>query len=64
VRNTRKVAEKGFKMAFLLNKLAMINFCEIILENIKNILLKLVLKYSLRAIHGRYLRKDLNGFFN
>jgi hypothetical protein len=25
-------AEKGFKMSFMMNKLAMINFCEIILE--------------------------------
>ncbi len=29
---TWKVAEKGFKMAFMMNKLAMINYCEIILE--------------------------------
>ncbi len=29
---TWKVAEKGLKMAFNMNKLAMINFCEIILE--------------------------------
>ncbi len=29
---TFKVAEKGFKMAFMMNKLAMINSCEIILE--------------------------------
>jgi hypothetical protein len=29
---TWKVAEKGFKMAFITNKLAMINSCEIILE--------------------------------
>jgi hypothetical protein len=29
---TRKVAEKVLKMAFNMNKLAMINFCEIILE--------------------------------
>ncbi len=28
-----KVAEKGFKMACTMNKLAMINSCEIILEN-------------------------------
>ncbi len=27
-----KVAEKGFKMAFTMNKFAMINSCEIILE--------------------------------
>jgi hypothetical protein len=32
---TLKVADKGFKMAFMMNKLAMINSCEIILE--KNI---------------------------
>ncbi len=32
VHYTWKVAENGFKMAFMLNKLAMINFCEIILE--------------------------------
>ncbi len=29
---TCKVAEKGFKMACMMNKLAMINSCEIILE--------------------------------
>jgi hypothetical protein len=29
---TWKVAEEGFKMASLMNKLAMINSCEIILE--------------------------------
>jgi hypothetical protein len=29
---TWKVAEKGFKMAFMMNKLAMINSYEIILE--------------------------------
>jgi hypothetical protein len=29
---TWKVAGKGFKMAFMMNKLAMINSCEIILE--------------------------------
>jgi hypothetical protein len=32
VHYTWKAAEKGFKMAFLMNKLAMINSCEIILE--------------------------------
>ncbi len=31
-RYTWKVAEKGFKMAFMMNKLAMIHSCEIILE--------------------------------
>ncbi len=29
---TRKVTEKGFKMALMMNKLAMMNSCEIILE--------------------------------
>jgi len=29
---TWKVAEKGFKMAFMMSKLEMINTCEIILE--------------------------------
>ena len=29
---TWKVADKGFKMAFMMNKLAMINSCEIIVE--------------------------------
>ncbi len=33
---TWKVAEKGFKMAFMMNKLAMNNSCEIILENKNN----------------------------
>jgi hypothetical protein len=32
---TWKVAEKGFMIAFMMNKLAMINFFEIILEKIK-----------------------------
>ncbi len=32
VHYTWKVAEKGFKMAFMMNKLAMINSWEIILE--------------------------------
>ncbi len=30
-----KVAEKGFKMAFMMNKDAMINSCKIILEKLK-----------------------------
>ncbi len=29
---TWKVAEKGFKMAFMMNKFAKINSCEIVLE--------------------------------
>ena len=32
VHYTWKVAEKGFKMAFMMNKLSVINPCEIILE--------------------------------
>jgi hypothetical protein len=32
---TWMVAEKSFKMAFMMNKLAIINSCEIILENYK-----------------------------
>ncbi len=32
VHYTWKVGEEGFKMAFMMNKLAMINSCEIILE--------------------------------
>ncbi len=32
VRYTRKVAEKEFKMALIMNKLAMINSCEITIE--------------------------------
>ncbi len=32
VQYTWKVAEKGFKIAFMISKLAMINSCEIILE--------------------------------
>ncbi len=34
VHYTQKVAKKGFKIAFMMNKLAMINSCEIILKNI------------------------------
>ncbi len=34
VHYTCKVAEKGFKMASKMNKRAMINSCEIILENL------------------------------
>jgi hypothetical protein len=30
---TWKVAEKGFRMAFMMNKLGMVNSCEIILLN-------------------------------
>ncbi len=37
VHYTWKVAEKGFKMVFIMNKLAMINSCEIIFEKYKYI---------------------------
>ncbi len=40
---TWKVAEKGFKMACMMNKLPMINSCEIILE--KKILTKIIMKF-------------------
>ncbi len=39
---TWKEAEKGFKMAFMMNKLAMNDFCEIIVENKNN---KIILKF-------------------
>jgi hypothetical protein len=43
---TWKVAEKGFKMVFMMNKLAMINSFEIILEkNEKNFLPKIIVKF-------------------
>jgi len=43
---TWKVGEKGFKMAFLMNKLAMINFFEIILETQTVIILpKIIVKF-------------------
>jgi len=42
---TWKVAENGVLMAFMMNKLAMINSCEIILENIqKNFLPTIIVK--------------------
>ncbi len=37
---TWKVAEKGFKMASMMNKLAIINSCEIILEKLNNFFAK------------------------
>ncbi len=40
-----KVAEKGFKMAFMMNKLAMINSCEIILKKETKILPKIIAKF-------------------
>ncbi len=36
---------KGFKMAFMMNKLAMINSCEIILEKLKKNLPKFIVKF-------------------
>jgi hypothetical protein len=45
---TWKVAENGFKKAFMMNKDAMINFCKIILE--KNMLSKNHWKIQVRTI--------------
>jgi hypothetical protein len=54
---TWKVAEKGFKMASMMNKLAMINSCEIILE-IKLIFLpKIIVKFrSALYLSAHYTR--------
>ncbi len=41
---TWKVAEKGFKMACMMNKPAMINSCEIILEKYFFFLKKIIVK--------------------
>jgi hypothetical protein len=43
---TWKVAEKGFKMVFMMNKLAMINSCEIFLEKYNNCLPKIIVKFA------------------
>ena len=45
-----KVAEKGFKMAFMMNKLAMINPCEIILEKLNNFFAKNHCEIQVRTI--------------
>jgi hypothetical protein len=42
---TWKVAEKGFKMASMMNKLAMINSCKIILEKKLMFLPKIIVKF-------------------
>jgi hypothetical protein len=43
---TWQVAEKGFKMASMMNKLAIINSCEIIFEKIKLIFLpKIIVRF-------------------
>jgi hypothetical protein len=43
---TWKVAEKGFKMDFMMNKLATINSCEIVLEKQKYFFLpKVIVKF-------------------
>ncbi len=42
---TWKVAEKGFKMAFMINKDAMINSCKIILEK-KIFFQKIIVKFG------------------
>ncbi len=43
VHSARRVAEEGFKMAFMMNKLAMINSCAIFVE-IK-VLPKIIVKF-------------------
>ncbi len=45
VHYTWKVAEKGFKMACMMNKLAMINSCEIFLKHKTNFLTKIIVKF-------------------
>ena len=45
-----EVTEKGFKMASMLNKLAMINSCEIILENKNNISAKNHCEIQVRTV--------------
>jgi hypothetical protein len=47
---TWKVADKGFKMAVKMNKLAMINFCEIILKNKNNFFAKNHCEIQVRTI--------------
>ena len=47
---TWKVVEKGFKMAFMMNKDAMINSCKIILE--KNIISKNHCEIQVHTIQG------------
>jgi hypothetical protein len=42
---TRKVTEKGFKMAFMMNKLAMMYSCEIFLEKKLIFLPKIKVKF-------------------
>jgi hypothetical protein len=48
---TWKVAEKGFKMASMMNKLAMMNYCEIILERKLIFLPKNHCKIQVRTVH-------------
>ena len=44
---TWRVAKKRFKMAFMMIKLAMMNYCEIILENFLKIFLpKIIVKFK------------------
>ncbi len=42
---TWKVAEKGFKMVFMMHKLAMINFVKLFLKNDNNFLSKIIVKF-------------------
>ncbi len=56
--STWKVAEKGFKIASMMNKLAMINSCGIILEKLKLIFLpKIIVKFRCALyLHAHYAR--------
>jgi hypothetical protein len=55
---TWKVTEKRFKMAFMLNKHAMINSCEIILEKLKSFFCQKSLQNS--GAHYTHMRTILN----
>jgi hypothetical protein len=55
---TWKVAEKGCKMASMINKLAMVNYCEIILEKLNQIYLpKIIVKFRCALyLYAHYTR--------
>jgi hypothetical protein len=57
VHYTWKVAEKGFKKAFMMNKLAIINSCEIILEQKYFFLPKIIVKFRCALyLYAHYTR--------
>jgi hypothetical protein len=50
-------SQKGFKMAFMMKKLAMIHFCEIILEKIYNFFPKIIVKFKCALyVYAHYTR--------